>query len=99
MVVLTAEGEAFGKAPAQPGSARNRELADALDKSGLSEGEYVNLKLQLLNAQADAGDPSRLKADASAREEQRQTLDIRRRNAEFYRQHEQILAPLLAGMR
>jgi hypothetical protein len=99
MVALKAEGEAFGKAPAQPGPGSNRELADALDKAGLGEGEYLNLKLQLMNAQADALDPSRLTPAASATEEQQKTLAIRRQNADFYRQRADVLAPLLAGLK
>ena len=98
MVVLKAEGEAFGKAPRQPGSPVNRELAGALDKAGLSEAEYLNLKFQLMTAQADAKDPSRLNNPASLPEERRQEMEIRRQNAEFYRQHADELAPLLAEL-
>jgi len=98
MVVLKAEGEAFGKGPKRPTPRTNRELAEALDKAGLGEAEYLNLKLQLMTAQADAKDPSRLNATASATEDQQKTLAIRRKNADFYRQHAEVLAPLLAGL-
>jgi hypothetical protein len=98
MVVLKAEGQAFAKAPARPGPATNRELADALDKAGLDEADYLNLKLQLLAARADAQDPSRLKPAAAANEEQQKSLAIRRQNVEFFRQHQAVLDPLLAGL-
>ena len=98
MVVLKAEGEAFGKGPRKPAPSTNRELAEALDGAGLSEAEYLNLKLQLMTAQSDAKDASRLDATASTTEAERQTLAIRRKNADFYRQHAQVLAPLLEGL-
>jgi hypothetical protein len=97
MIVLKAEGQAFAKAPALPGPKANRELADALDKAGLGEAEYLNLKLQLLAARADAQDPSRLKA-AAASEDQQKALAIRRENAEFYRQHAAVLDPILTAL-
>ena len=98
MVLLKAQGEAFAKGPARPGPGTNRELADALDTAGFTEGQYLNLKLQLLNARADAQDPARLNKLPTATEEQRNTLDIRRANAEFYRGHADVIAPLLEGM-
>ncbi len=98
MVVLKAEGQAFAKGPAQPGAARNRELEDALDKAGISESEYLNLKLQLLAARADAQVPSRLNDAPPAGAGQQKTLAIRRENAEFYRRHQAVLEPLLAAL-
>ncbi len=98
-IVLKAEGEAFGRGPSQPGPAANRELDRALDKAGLGEPEYLNLKLQLLAARADARDPGRLKAPAAATEEQMKALAIRRQNVEFYRRHEAGLDALLAALR
>lgn len=98
MVMVKAEGRAFGKAPTPPGPSTNQELADALDKAGFSEPQYLNLKLQLLAARADAADPSRLNKAAAATEEQQQALAIRRQNVEFYRRHQALLEPLLAGL-
>ena len=98
MVVLKAEGQAFAKAPVQPGPATNRELAAARDAAGFSEAEYLNLKLQLLAARADAQDPARLKPAAAATEEQQKPLAIRRENAEFYRRHAVVLDSLLAAL-
>ena len=50
-----------------------------------------------MTAQADALDPSRLNPQAAS-EAQRKDLEIRRRNAELYRLHSTVIAPLLAGL-
>jgi hypothetical protein len=97
MVVLKAEDDAFGKSSKPTAPVTNRELAAALDTAGLAEAEYLNLKAQLMTAQADALDPSRLNPQAAS-EAQRKDLEIRRRNAELYRLHSTVIAPLLAGL-
>lgn len=98
-IVVKAEGEAFAKGPVRAASNTSRELADALDAAALREEEYLNLKEQLRSAQADAKDPSRLSVPPSATEEQRKALAIRAKNAEFYRAHADVIAPLLEGDR
>jgi len=97
-IVLNAEGDAFAKGPAKAAPTTNRELALALEKEGLRREEYLNLREQLRVAQADAKDPSRLTAPASATEEQLKALAIRGKNAAFYREHADLISPLLEGI-
>ncbi len=97
-ILFKAEGEAFVKGPQKTPATTNWELAEALQRVGIGESDYLNLKLQLLNAQADAQDPSRLAGTTPATDEQRKALEIRRQNAEFYRTHEKTVAPLLEGL-
>ncbi len=97
-ILLKAEGEAFAKGPEKTPATTNWELAEALEKAGISQSDYLNAKLQLLTARADAGDPSRLAALAPTTDEQRKAIEIRRENAGFYRAHERTLAPLLEGL-
>jgi hypothetical protein len=97
-IVVKAEGDAFAKGPARAAPGTNRELTAALEKAGLRREEYLNLREQLRVAQVDAKDPARLTAPPSATEEQLRTLAIRAKNAAFYREHADVIAPLLEGL-
>jgi hypothetical protein len=99
-VVLRAEGEMFGKGAPPASKQAGRALAAAREKAGLSEAEYLNLKLQLLNARADASAPPPTKVPQAGAigDERQKELAIRRENVEFYRRHAALLDRLLAPL-
>lgn len=98
-VVIRAEDELFGQAlasqEATTAGTAQRAFDAAVQKAGLSEAEYLNLKLQVLAARVDAAAEDRGARIAAANPNDEA---IRRQNARFYREHREALEPLLARL-